>query len=119
MRAFDARLGSLSTELYMKGPGPACCTWGLGEGQLKVQRASFRRNNLRQILGLGVVVCTYVDGSRLPEGWINLHLLLWKYTIYQLTLVCTEDARFRAHEVWQAAWSRLQKKRVGIVTRLR
>ena len=43
-------------------------------------------------------------------GWINLHLLLWKYAIYHLTTVSTEDASYSAHEVWQAAWAKFKAK---------
>jgi len=50
------------------------------------------------------------DGKQLPEGWINLHLLLWRYVIYQLVLVDTEDAKFESHAVWQAAWSKFESR---------
>ena len=46
----------------------------------------------------------------LKAGWIHLHLLLWRYTIYHLVLVDTEDATFKPHEVWQATWTRYERK---------
>ena len=46
----------------------------------------------------------------LESGWINLHLLLWKRLLHLLTKVETEDAKFSEHEVWQAAWHRLERK---------
>ena len=49
-------------------------------------------------------------GAQLEEGWINMHLLLWKYIIFHLTQVETEDATFHAHAVWQNAWARFEKK---------
>ena len=56
----------------------------------------------------------------MPGGWINLHLLLWKHIIYALTLVETEDEDFTPHAVWQATWTRLERKvlakQVGIQT---
>ena len=33
-----------------------------------------------------------------------------KHVIYRLTIVETEDAVFKPHEVWQATWARIQKK---------
>ena len=49
-------------------------------------------------------------GKEVDKGWLNFHLLLWKYTIYQLVIVETEDAKFQPHEIWQAAWSRFKRK---------
>jgi hypothetical protein len=49
-------------------------------------------------------------GKPVEQGWVNLHLLLWKYIIYELTQVATEDATFHVHSVWAAAWVRLEKK---------
>ena len=46
----------------------------------------------------------------LESGWINLHLLLWKHLVHLLTKVETEDAKLSEHEVWQAAWHRLERK---------
>jgi hypothetical protein len=46
----------------------------------------------------------------IEEGWINLHLLLWKQTIAALVKVDTEDHVFRPHEVWAAAWTRMKNK---------
>ena len=48
--------------------------------------------------------------EKIDEGWQNFHLLLWKYTIYQLVLVETEKAKFKAHEIWDAAWRRFERK---------
>ena len=48
--------------------------------------------------------------KKLGEGWINLHLALWKYLIYNLTIVATEEAKFQAHEVWGATLHRLEQK---------
>ena len=48
--------------------------------------------------------------GKMAEGWINMHLLLWKQCVYQLTTVSTEDATFSSHEVWQAAWARFERK---------
>ena len=50
------------------------------------------------------------DTASLSQSWINLHLLLWIYTIYHLTCVATEDATFAPHEVWQAAWAQFESK---------
>ena len=37
-------------------------------------------------------------------------MLLWKYLIYHLTIVETEDARFARADVWQAAIQRFKTK---------
>ena len=50
------------------------------------------------------------NGKALDAGWINLHLLLWKHIIYALTVVSTEDAKFEQHSIWQAAWTRFERK---------
>ena len=50
------------------------------------------------------------SGKPLQEGWIYLRLLIWKYLLYQLTLVETEDQTFEPHKIWQAAWSKFQQK---------
>ena len=50
------------------------------------------------------------NGARIAQGWLNLHLILWKYLIFQLVQVETEDARFSPSAVWQAAWSRFEKR---------
>jgi len=46
----------------------------------------------------------------LERGWINLHLLLWKYVIYELTVVETEDATFSTHDAWREAWRQFTRK---------
>ena len=58
-------------------------------------------------------------GGPLHAGWINLHLLLWKQIIYQLTCVTLEDASFHPHEIWQAAWTRLNSKALAKQEHLR
>ena len=49
-------------------------------------------------------------GSKLEAGWVNLHLLIWKYIIYSLTVLQTEGTPFHTHSVWQAAWTRFTWK---------
>ena len=46
------------------------------------------------------------SGPNLDRGWINLHLLLWKYIIYSLTVLQTEGIPLHTHSIWQAAWQR-------------
>ena len=41
---------------------------------------------------------------------LEVHLLTWKYLLYQLTLVDTEHETFEPHKIWQAAWSKFQQK---------
>ena len=62
---------------------------------------------------------TVTRGKPLEEGWMNFHLLLWKYLIYQLTIVETEDARFQIKDVWQAALQRFKSKTLAKQASLR
>ena len=48
--------------------------------------------------------------QRLEEGWVNLHLLLWKHTTASLVRVDTEGVTFTPHAVWQGAWRRFERK---------
>ena len=50
------------------------------------------------------------EGPKLEAGWVNLHLLIWKYIIYSLTVLQTEGTPFHTHSVWQAAWTRFTWK---------
>ena len=49
-------------------------------------------------------------GARLEQGWINFHLLLWKYLIHSLTVLETENTPFQIHSIWQATWQRFERK---------
>jgi hypothetical protein len=49
-------------------------------------------------------------GARLARGWINLHLILWKYAIYALVQVELDEQKFHAHEVWRATWVRFDRR---------
>ena len=50
------------------------------------------------------------DGQKEKEGWVNLHLLLWKHVIFSLVQVDTEDEPFEPYRVWNIAWRRFEKK---------
>jgi hypothetical protein len=50
------------------------------------------------------------DGKPMEEGWLNFHLLLWKYIIYYITIAETEDEKFQVHAIWQAAKHRFEQK---------
>ena len=39
-----------------------------------------------------------------------MFLLLWRYTIYQLTIMDTEDAEWDPHAIWQATWHKFQSR---------
>ena len=55
--------------------------------------------------------------KKLEEGWVNLHLVLWKYTIAALVRVDTEGEEFDKHAVWRAAWARLHRKMLALQER--
>ena len=59
------------------------------------------------------------DSKKLQEGWINLHLLIWRYLIYCLTMVEVEEATFQKHEVWQAALQAFEKRALARVEHVR
>ena len=35
---------------------------------------------------------------------------IWKYLLYTLTAMETEDAKYQPHEVWQAAWVAFERR---------
>ena len=52
-----------------------------------------------------------VEGvKRQPAGWVNFHLVLWKYLINQFVLVELEEETFAPHEVWRATLDRFEKR---------
>ena len=59
------------------------------------------------------------SGKWEQRGFINLHLLLWKFTIYHLVQVETDDQPFSAHHVWQATWKRLERKILTVGEKVR
>ena len=45
--------------------------------------------------------------------------MLWKYVIFSLVRVDTEDEPFKAHKVWKEAWSRFERKALAKVESIR
>ena len=50
------------------------------------------------------------DGTIEDEGWINIHLLMWKRVISLLVQVDTENATFDPREVWRSTKWRFESK---------
>ena len=50
------------------------------------------------------------DGLDEHEGWVNLHLLLWKQVIAAITRVDTEDETFKPEPLWAWAWANFERK---------
>ena len=48
--------------------------------------------------------------GKVLEGWINLHLLLWKHMIALLARVEEEGEKYAEHKVWPPTWIRFQRK---------
>ena len=48
--------------------------------------------------------------GKVLEGWINLHLLLWKHLIALLVSIEEEGEKFAEHKVWAPSWKRIEKK---------
>ena len=51
-----------------------------------------------------------LPGGKLPDIWIDLHLLLWKQLIALLVRVELEGEKFALEKVWAPAWTRLKEK---------
>ena len=50
-------------------------------------------------------------GEERPElGIVSLHLVIWKYIVYNLTLAETEGKAFETRHVWRAAWKCFKSK---------
>ena len=48
--------------------------------------------------------------EKLPEGWVNLHLLLWKQLIGLLVQIELEGEKFAVSKVWAPTWIRFERK---------
>ena len=48
--------------------------------------------------------------GELEEGWVALHLLLWKHLIALLVRIELEGEKFDETQVWAPAWARLERK---------
>ena len=49
-------------------------------------------------------------GGKVLEGWINLHLLLWKHLIALLARVEDEGEKYAENKVWAPTWIRFERK---------
>ena len=49
-------------------------------------------------------------GDPIKEGWVNLHLLLWRQFIGMLVGIEKEGYKFNAEQVWAQAWKRMKAK---------
>ena len=56
--------------------------------------------------------------GKLEEGWINLHLLLWKHLIALIVAIELEGEKYAEHKVWAPAWRRFQRKVAALQERL-
>ena len=48
--------------------------------------------------------------GKVQEGWINLHLLLWKHLIALLARVEEEGEKYAEHKIWAPTWIRFERK---------
>ena len=51
-----------------------------------------------------------LPAGKLAEGWINLHLLMWKHLIALLVRIELEGDNFDEKAVWGPTWSRFERK---------
>ena len=56
--------------------------------------------------------------GKIKEGWINLHLLLWKQLVAQLVRIELEGEKYSERDVWAAAWARMKRKIEALKTRV-
>ena len=57
--------------------------------------------------------------KKIDDGWINLHLLLWKHLVATMVAVELEGAKYDARSVWAPAWKRFEKKALALEERVR
>ena len=50
------------------------------------------------------------SGPPLEEGWINLHLLLWKHIIAHMVRIEIDGEKYNPDHIWAPAWVRLRDK---------
>ena len=50
------------------------------------------------------------DGKKVEEGWIYLHLLLWKHAVAHLVNIDTLGEKYNPKSIWQPAWIRFKAK---------
>ena len=48
--------------------------------------------------------------GEVQEGWINLHLLLWKHLIALVARVEEQGEKYAEHKIWAPTWIRFEKK---------
>ena len=56
--------------------------------------------------------------ERLKEGWVNLHLLLWKHLVAAIVKVELEEEKYRNENVWAPTWKRLERKVLALLERV-
>ena len=54
----------------------------------------------------------------MKEGWVNLHLLIWKQLIAAIVRVELEDEAFKISSVWAPAWLRFERKALALSERV-
>ena len=59
------------------------------------------------------------NGRRVEEGWVNLHLLVWKQLVATLVRMETEGEAFARANVWRPAWKRFEKKACALAFKAR
>ena len=59
------------------------------------------------------------NGKPELEGWVNLHLLLWKQLVFLMVRMDTEDAAFDPKTVWKGALRRFETKAKTLCEKVR
>ena len=51
-----------------------------------------------------------LPSGKMPDIWVDLHLLLWKQLIALLVRIELEGDKFTTQQIWGSAWARLRQK---------
>ena len=51
-----------------------------------------------------------LPSGKMPDIWVDLHLLLWKQLIALLVRTELEGDKFSTKQIWGSAWARLKQK---------
>ena len=59
-----------------------------------------------------------LPNGKLQEGWMNLHLLIWKQFIALLVRIELEGDKYDEKAIWAPAWTRFERKVLALKARV-
>ena len=93
----------------------------MGNGKLfKFLTNSITKANVKQGGSEWERFCLFalLPAGKLEEGWVNLHLLLWKQFIALLVRIELEGDKYDEKAIWGPAWARFESKVLALKTRV-